>query len=48
MPFSSKDLSILNDVSTLKTKPAGEIEITRDHFGAIVIFCIKKYILIKA
>ena len=29
MPFCSKDLSILNDVPTLKTMPAGEIEITR-------------------
>ena len=48
MPFCSKDLSILNDVPTLKTMPAGEIEITRDDFGAIVIFFIKKYILIKA
>ena len=38
MPFCSKDLSILNDVPTLKTMPAGEIEITRDDFGAIVIF----------
>ena len=33
MPFCSKDLSILNDVPTLKTMPAGEIEITRDDFG---------------
>ena len=38
MPFCSKDLSILNDVPTLKTMPARENEITRDDFGAIVIF----------
>ena len=38
MPFCSKDLSILNDVPTLKTMPAGAIEITRDDFGAIVTF----------
>ena len=38
MPFCSKDLSILNDVLTLKTMPAGDIEITRDDFGAIAIF----------
>ena len=38
MPFCSKDLSILNAVPTLKTTPAGEIEITRDDLGAIIIF----------
>ena len=38
MPFCFKDLSNLNDVPTLKTMPAGEIEITRDNFGAIIIF----------
>ena len=38
MPFCSKDVSILNDVPTLKTTPAGETEITRNDFGAIVIF----------
>ena len=47
MPFCSKDLSILNAVPTLKTTPAGEIEITRDDFGALIIFIIKKIILIK-
>ena len=38
MPFCSKDLSVLNDVPTLKTMPAGEIEFTWDDFGAILIF----------
>ena len=38
MAFCSKDLSILNDVPTLKIMPAGEIEITRDDFGAIFMF----------
>ena len=38
MPLCSKDLSILNDVLTMKTTPAGEIEITRDDIGAKVIF----------
>ena len=42
MPFCSKDLSILNDVPNLKTMPAGEIEITRDDFGAIVIFLSRR------
>ena len=38
MPFRSKDISILNDDPSLKTMPAGEIEITWDDFSAIVIF----------
>ena len=37
MPFCCKDLSILNDVPTLKNIPTGEIEITRHDFGAIFI-----------
>ena len=36
MPFCSMGLSILNKVPTLKNMPAGETEITRDDFGAIV------------
>ena len=47
MPFCFEYLSILNDVPNLKTMPAGEIETTRDDFGAIVVF-IKNYILKKA
>ena len=38
MPFCSKDLSTPNDVPTLKNMPTGEIEITWDDFGPIVIF----------
>ena len=38
MPFCSKDLSILNNFPSLKTMPAGEIEITRDDFGAKIFF----------
>ena len=38
MPFCSNDLSVLNNVYTFKTKPAGEIDIKRDDFGAKFFF----------